>query len=118
MVVTGRAIALPQAFVGVDISTILVACAKVQRAIVVFLMLASALASHFKVYVKFFYVMGKTVRRNILIGLVQVRHQSFSCDGQGAIRQAILYSRHVKLSSAAFFDHCCVDLARMMIQFS
>ena len=26
------------------------------------------------------------------IGLVQVLHQSFSCDGQGAIRQAILYS--------------------------
>ena len=44
---------------GVGISTILVACTKVQRAIVVLLTLASALASHFKVYVKFFLCYGQ-----------------------------------------------------------
>ena len=67
------------------------ACTKVQRAIVVLLTLASA----FKVYVKFFFMLWARLSDEISymgIGLVQVWHQSFSCDGQGAIRQAILYS--------------------------
>ena len=60
---------------GVDISTILVACTKVQRAIVVLLMLASALASHFKVYVKLFFMLWARLSDEISymgIGLVQV----------------------------------------------
>ena len=60
---------------GVGISTILVACTKVQRAIVVLLTLASALASHFKVYVKFFFMLWARLSDEIScmgIGLVQV----------------------------------------------
>ena len=71
LVITGRAIILPQAFVGVGISTILVACTKVQRAIVVLLTLASA----FKVYVKFFFMLRARLSDEIScmgIGLVQV----------------------------------------------
>ena len=64
----------PQAFVGVGISTILVACTKVQRAIVVLLTLASALASHFKVYVNFFLLWARLSDEISCmgIGLVQV----------------------------------------------
>ena len=60
---------------GVGISTILVACTKVQTAIVVLLTLASALPSHFKVYVKFFFMLWARLSDEI------------SCMGIGIHRQ-------------------------------
>ena len=57
-----------KSYCGVGICNMLVACTKVQRAIVVFLAKASVLPSHFKVQSNFFYVVGKTVRRTILYG--------------------------------------------------